>query len=548
MTKALFTIAVLLSAALVPAGEGRTGPGPKRKAAGREVRRYAIVVEEKALQEEGWKGVVETLEKKRSARVFHWEGGVDGLRSRLAAWHPCYVCFVARPEELAREEKVQVQGSDGAVHEVPLCGAFYHDICALMRSLNDDPYDDAMWGVVTGATPEDARRVVSAKPLTVRRGLSHVGSGWLDWLESGVSFNEGEKGKKYVKGPGKPIETVQGPDDTTAEFVKELNSGKVDMVSSSGHATEHDWQMGFNYKDGKLIPGAAIEREPEAVRENYEKARMAREKKSKVKGEGKNRETKGEKPGTNLLGVSSTNEVHEVLATNPKVYYSPGNCLIGRVDGKDCMALSWVHHGAVQFFGHIGLQTRSCHAWGITEYFLSLQGRFDFAEAVFLNRQAMQWELARGQHGPQDYLCCRNEARVPIPQERRVLWETTVFYGDPAWEARVKPVVDPLYDQGLSVKELDGGREELTFTVKMRRASRPGRPAAFLVEPRIRSAVEVKEGPKDLVVKDAFALVPFWEAGEKAPEVGQEYRAVAVVEVEEEKAEKPEKRERAEKR
>ncbi len=511
---ALVTI-LICQAFLVLPGQQPGKPAPEKKPAPQEAGRYAIVVEEKTLQEPGWKEVVKALEKKRSAQVFKWEpGGVEGLRSRLGSWRPRYVCFVARPEELARETKVQIQGSDGAAHEVPVCGGYYHDLCSLMRSLDGDPYDDAIWGVVTGAAPEDALRMVSAKPLTVRRGLSHVGGGWLEWLESGISFNEGEKGKKYLKEPGKAPLTLQGPDDTTAEFVKELNSGKVDLVSSSGHATEHDWQMGFTYKDGKLIPAAAIQKEPEAVRAGYEKVL-------------KSKTGRGVKaPGT-LLGVSASGEVYEVLADNPKIYYSPGNCLIARVDGKDCMALNWIRHGALQFFGHVGLQTRSCYAWGIAEYFLSLQGRFSFAEAVWLNQQAMRWELARGQHEPQQYACCRNELHVPA--DRRLFWEATVLYGDPAWEARVKPVGDPLYDQSLRVKKLVSGQEELTFTVKMRRAALPSRPAAFFLKAQTRSLVEVREGPKNLVVAETFALVPFWKAGDAAPEAGKEYRAIAVV-------------------
>ena len=52
------------------------------------------------------------------------------------------------------------------------------------------------------------------------------------------------------------------------------------------------------------------------------------------------------------------------------------------------MAIAWIHSGAMQFFGHVGLQTRSCYAWGVAEYFLALLGRFTFAEAVWLNQQS----------------------------------------------------------------------------------------------------------------------------------------------------------------
>ena len=54
------------------------------------------------------------------------------------------------------------------------------------------------------------------------------------------------------------------------------------------------------------------------------------------------------------------------------------------------------------------------------------------------------------------------------------------------------------------------------------------RPAAFFLKTPAGSHVEVKEGPADLVVADNFALVPFWKAGEPAPEVGKVYKAVVV--------------------
>jgi len=63
----------------------------------------------------------------------------------------------------------------------------------------------------------------------------------------------------------------------------------------------------------------------------------------------------------------------------------------------------------------------------------------------------------------------------------------------------------------------------------MLRASRPSRPAVFILERPLGSVVRVVEGPSDLVVADDFALVPFWQPGAPSPKVGQRYRAVVVV-------------------
>jgi len=393
---------------------------------------------------------------------------------------------------------------------------YYRGICDLMRSLDDDPYNDAIWAVLTGATPQDALRVVSAKPLTVRRGLSHVTSGWLEWLDSGVSFNECKKGQKWVKQPGKRPKEGQGPQDTTKQFVGELNLGNVDMVSTSGHATEHDWQMGYSYRSGRIITPSHLKKLPQAARDNYRKL-LDGKRHLKVRF------------AARLLAVDTSQQVYEILTSNPKIYYSPGNCLIARVDGSQCMVLGWIHHGAMQFFGHVGLQMHSCYAWGVAEYFLALQGRFSFAEAVWLNQQALRWQLSRmsKQDKARKYICCRNERSFPVGGS--FFWETTVLYGDPAWEARVKSATDPLYDQQVRTRRLGDGRTEVTFTVTMRRQSAPSRPAAFFVDVASGSRVEVREGPKDLVVADGFALVPFWKSGDPTPKMGRKYKATVVV-------------------
>jgi len=299
--------------------------------------RYAIVAEDRTAEDPGWKNVIAALEKKRHARLFPWKvNDTEALRKQLAAFRPHYVCFVARPQELDREARARLRSNRGRAIELPLCGIQYHRMDELIRSLDPDPYYDAIWAVLTAASPKDALRVVGAKPLVVRRHLSHITSGWLEWFESGVSFDETKKGRKYVKVPGKPPVETRGPDDTTAEFIRELNSGTVDMVSTSGHATEGDWQMGYTYRNGQLVTASRIARLAERVRENYRKL------------------LEGSASLGKLFGVDTAGRVLPVLSRNPKVYYSPGNCRIARVAGKDCMVLGWIHHGAMQFFGHVG--------------------------------------------------------------------------------------------------------------------------------------------------------------------------------------------------
>jgi len=507
---------------------------------------YVIVVSKKTAEDAGWSPVVEALRTKHAAQVLRWSAprGAKNLAPRLAALAPQYVCFVATPEELAVEAQVTIRprGGEGEPRTFPLRGQYYHEVAAAMADLDDDPYDDAVWSVLTGRTPADALRVVRCEPLTVRRGLSHVGTGRLKWFESGASFSETQQGVKWVKEPGRAPEKVQGPDDSTKQFVAELNDRSPDMVSTSGHATERDWQMGYSYRGGQivipsrkaaLVRGAAKENAPEegptgeaTEGDASEAAAPGAEETETQPDEAAAGDGAEGEPA--LYAVDASRRAYAIRTMNPKVYFAPGNCRIARVHQDECMALGWIHHGAMQFFGHVGLQMSSCYAWGIYEYFLGLQGRYTFAEAVWLNQQALRWELGRmtDQEKQKKYVCCQNARFIPVG--RQFFWETTVLYGDPAWEARAKAVTEPLYEQDVQTRALGGGREELTFTVTMRRDERPRRPAAYILPPAPRTVLEVRRGPDDLVVADNFALIPFWEADEAPTEIGRQHKVVVI--------------------
>ncbi len=410
--------------------------------------KYAVVVSNKLYEKEDdgaakWPDVIDKLKKKYKATVFRFEGSPDSdgsLRKELARYQPYYVCFVSRPEHCGRN--------------------FVQSAIKLMHSLDDDPYDDAIWAILTGYTADDALEIVKSKPLTVKCHLSHVGGGWLEWFESGVSFNEGAQFDKRVKKKGKAPEKVEGPADTTEQWVKEVNGNKVDIVSSSGHATERDWQMGYKYRSGRIVPAG-----------------------------------KG-----SLAGVASDGKRHDIKTSNPKIYFSPGNCLIAHIPSnlKDCMCLSWIHNGCRQFFGHVDLQTRWCAAWGIATYFFSLQDAYTFSEAVYVNRVASRYVADTYQKGQEK-------------QYHDRCLNITVLYGDPAWSARMKRSTDPLYEVGQKTAKTEDGGLRITITVSFKRDCtfneryvKP--PVALLSQPISNWKVE-KSDAKATVVCDNFIML-----------------------------------------
>jgi len=333
---------------------------------------YALVVSKATKADADWAKVVDAFTKKYKARVFIYEGeDPDAVMKELINYAPKYVAFIAKPTEAT--------------------GEFVLKTRAMMCAIDEDPYEDAIWGIITGYNYEDCLRMAKADKLVIKKALSGVGDGWLQYFNEGLAFNEGEKNAMYTKKPGKPLEKQLGPDDTTKSFVDALNTNEYQMMSSSGHATEHDWQIGYNYRNGQI------------------------------------RSTAGK-----LFGINTEIRIYPIQTTNSKIYYSPGNCFIGHISDMDCMALAWIHNGVNQYFGHTKPQGRPCFAWYIVNYFMALQGQFTFSESVYIHRAAAYWTKA-------ETVCCGS----------------TVLYGDPAWEARLAKEIEPPYTQSLTFNKKD---------------------------------------------------------------------------------------------
>ncbi|MEN6458391.1 MAG: hypothetical protein ABFC63_05625 [Thermoguttaceae bacterium] len=405
---------------------------------------YAIVVSKKTLSDAAWKEVVEALETKYQGKVFAFDNPqVASIREALAAYAPRYVCFVAQPSEADRD--------------------FVQAAAKLMREIDPDPYVDAIWAILTGYTPKDGLRMVTAKPLVVARGVSHVTDGWLRWFDEGVSWSEVLKNHKYAKAPSEAVREVAGPDDTVPEIVAEINRGRCDIMSSSGHAREHDWQLGYTYRNGRFV-------------------------------------SKGGK----IFGQTTKNELIEIKSPNPKIYYSPGNCLIAHIADMDCMALGWIHGGGVnQFFGHVVPQYRCCWAWEVGDYFFTQQGHFTFSESVHLFRQDV---IARLQEAKKE------KTRFFLASDR----DSTVLYGDPAWEARMKRATEPDFEQGLSITESKDGRLKIVFSIKACRECKPSQPAGVLLPFRIQDAKVLETDADQAIVGKDFILLRLLKYGEHA--------------------------------
>jgi hypothetical protein len=364
-----------------------------RELAGTASRPYAVVVDANALEHPEWGQVVEALKKKYNAKVFvaHYPE-LGTVRKALNEYMPWYVCFVAQPEQATREM---------------ITAAAY-----TMTWLDDDPYEDAIWAVLTGFVPEDALRIVNAEPLFVRKTL---GGGWLDWFEEGVSVGGAIKNSDGVK------QQLGVPKEKLPKFVEILNQDDCDIImTGGGHGSQHAFYLGY----------------PDTSTDGYI--------------------THNEKG--DIYGVDTLGKVHPVNTKQLKIYYAPGNCFIGHIDKKSCYSLAWIHHGVNAFFGRLYAGYSRSNCYSITEYFMALQGRYTFAEATYAS-----WLMS---HFSEDKL-------LELYSRLDRVDKSNVLYGDPAWEARVKHTTEPAYTQDLNIEYLSDGLIEMTVSITVNQKWEP---------------------------------------------------------------------------
>lgn len=404
-----------------------------------------VLVSAATRYDEGWAKVVAALESAHEAKVLVFRASPSELQDELRRHQPRFVTWVARPAELGPKAAV-------VMHR-------------LARENDADPYEDFQWGVVTGLNAEHALRLaMPGKPLvihTVGAGTSFA----MECAEQGYWFSEFKAGEAWEKTAGGVPREVTGEKDSTAAIVARLNAGHTDLFITSGHATEHDWQPGYRYRNG----------------------------------------TFGHQDGV-ILGKALDGVVHPLASANPKVYLPIGNCLMGNVPGGDCMALSWMASGGVrQMVGYVQPTWFGYAGWGVLDYFVEQPGRFNLSQAWLANHQALLWRLQEVAAG-----------RVPAADRRGLEFDRdmTIFYGDPHWDARLAPgplrwteTLTALASGEVEWTIVPGAGQRTFAPVDTNGSQRGGRPlVAFL--PRHAAGWEILGGETQAVAADDFVLLP----------------------------------------
>jgi hypothetical protein len=403
---------------------------------------YAVVVKESTAKDAAWKKVVDALIKKHDATLITYETSVTESLVPLKKEFPRYTCFVAQVDDAGRE--------------------FVAEVHQLTRVLDDDPYTDTFWAILSGYDAENALEIAEySEPLVIKK----VGSGTefaAEMVTEGQWYDELVKNKHVKKEPGGKATELSGPDDTTKSLVDTLNVYQPDLFITSGHATEREWVIGFRFRSGQF------------------KCADGR-----------------------LYGLDTKRARHTIDSPNPKVYMPIGNCLMGHLKDRDAMALAWMNSAGVkQMIGYTIPTGYGYGGWGCLDYFVEQPGRYTFVEAFQANHHALIHRINDPATTPNDRRRLRGDRDV------------VAIYGDPKWSAKMAEM-PKYYGQAL---EFDDGVFTLTITpnrgedsfkpVNMNGSERGWRPIVQFLPDRIKDVSVISGQDLEPTITDDFILVP----------------------------------------
>ena len=436
---------------------------------------YLILSSESTASDPAWKKVIDQLESKyESSRTLHFpDGKPEDILEKLRKIKPRYTCFVAKHPEVTR---VMV----AKIHQ-------------LTRKIDEDPYTDTIWGILTGYDSENALSIAKTrKPLTIERVASGTEIALEHCLE-GVWHCELKKGKIVRKNRNQdPIES-SGPVDSTEALAKTLTEYKAQLFVTSGHATERGWQIGFSYRNG------------------YFKSKNG-----------------------NLFGQDTKGKTIAINSPNPKVYMPIGNCLMGHIDDQQAMALAWLKSGGVrQMIGYTVPTWYGYAGWGCLDYFVEQPGRYSFAEAFFANQHALIHRLetffpglaSKEMTDPNQATAIGSKVKMTETATHAGLRaqdaagllfdrDSVVFYGDPGWNAKLAKG-ERAYEQSLNKKDsiytfkITPIKGKKSFEpINTNGSQRGWRPIVHYFPKRIGNFEILEGGELKPVLTDDFILIP----------------------------------------
>jgi len=401
---------------------------------------YAIVVSSLTLNDSDWNNVVSFLSSRHpnAILIVYSNNDLKSIHSDLKAAMPRYVAFVCQPNE---------------------CGRIFVAQChRLMRTLDNDPYIDAMWSIITGINAEYAIKSIDndsiVQPFIIQRAINFTEID-QNLFQSCFTFSDVKQGCWFGKqcglddGSGEEKDAGDEYPKAPAEiFINKLNEIEPDLFVTSGHGTEQSvelpWSSGkLQVEECGLVP----------LDENSEPVAPVIE-----------------------------------LSENPKIFLPIGNCLVGHCTGPQCMVTTFLGRmGVRQMCGYTVPTWFGRAGWGTLDLWKGLPGRLTLSDAYFLHQARMTYDLKSinprllqfkynvnddpsyetvvSQLDKRYHLDNRNIDDTILEQIYGLSYDrdTFVFYGDPAFLAKLNENKD---QELLTTRFLRTGKTTHQFLIE----------------------------------------------------------------------------------
>ncbi len=459
---------------------------------------YLVLVSKTSANDPAWKNVGDKLAAKHAGTCEIWDGTEAGLLATLKNSHPRFLAIVAKPAQFSAPTVRKINRAT--------------------RAVDDDPWTDCRWGLITGNTAADALRLVdTTKPLIIQRALTTTGIN-LGLVDSGLTLSDGGKGGFTRKLPGQaPTNGSWSEKDdaggTVAMFAECWNTGAPQLLVTSSHATQFNLEMPFGLG---LIASHGGKFHVLTMQQRNGFAKFL----GGAMFTGDTAELGKWIDDTKAPTLKDSNE--------PKVWVASGNCLIGDAKGtsESMVVTALSGAGFRQFVGYVVPTWFGRGGWGTSGLWQASRGGLSLAEAFYLNQQMLVDETITRFPGAEKVVFDSEDIETGLKTDKPFIEglqtlekggmkmekdvvglihdrDVVAFWGDPLWEARFDPKRSPHPLQSTWRKAADC----LTLTL-VASADYEGNFPLCLPERMDHPELEVPAGAKvDAIVADDFLLI-----------------------------------------
>ena len=313
------------------------------------------------------------------------------------------------------------------------------------RRVDDDPWGDCIWGIITGHSAEDALRIAEAeKPLVIKRLLATTNVGHhrfvhscciTDWGGAPVREQSG-----YTEPTTKTYPEEPENDQLLSVFSQQLETQAPQLVVTSSHATQFNLEMPFSrgliFSYGNRFHNLPAHQLPRFG-----------------------------KPLTDALcgdyaGIDKLSAECSIVEPDgePRVWLAAGNCLFGNAQRSEhSMAVTALSgYTCNQVVGYTVPSWYGEGGWGTLGTFMGNTDGTTLAEAWFLNNQfllnrtmqlhprLLNVKFNSPQFSPAELIPQLIDQKIMVEENtvKDALGlvhdrDVVAFYGDPAWQAVV---------------------------------------------------------------------------------------------------------------